>query len=123
MSLLSARLSDLLRAVESGRVVDASLPGMRNVECGMLNAEWEKRAGEMARRKDKTTTGRKVEPRSPSENGARPVVLRSCRPVVGGPEPGAGFPARRPVDAIDRIDAIDEVGRGGAMLNAEWEGA
>lgn len=107
----SSILSSFLRAFragDGGRVVDASLPGMCKAECGMPSAEWENGADGMARRKDETTTGRKVEPRSPSERGARPAVLRACRPVVDGPEPGAGFPARRPVDAIDRID---EVGR------------
>ncbi len=108
--ILSSFLREF-RAGDGGRAVGASLPGIRNAECGIPNAEWGNGADGMARRKDETTTGQKVEPRSPSEQGARPAVLRSCRPVVGGPEPGAGFPGERPVDAIDRIDAIDEVGR------------
>ena len=32
---------------------------------------------------------------------------------------GRACPEGWPGDAIDRIDATDEVGRGGAMLNAE----
>ena len=35
------------------------------------------------------------------------------------PNKGAACHGGWPGDAIDRIDAINEVGRGGAMLNAE----
>lgn len=92
-SILSSFLC-AFRAGDYGRVVDASLPGDE--------------VGEMARRKDETTTGRKVEPRSPSEKGARPAVLRSCRPSVGGPKSGAGgfaaarSPERAALDVPDR---------------------
>jgi len=79
--------------------------------------------GEGAALEDDETTRRRDDEQSGLASAKR-LESRSCRlvspssrrPVVDGPESGAGLPARRPVDAIDRID---EVGRGGAMLNAE----
>ena len=75
--------SSSLRAFSAGdygRVVGASLP--------------ENGADGMARRKDETTIGRKVEPRLPAEMVARPAVPRPRCPFVEGSGLRTGFLAK-----------------------------
>ena len=65
----------------------------------------------------------------PQDNSSRPArrriegrgILLSCRPeiLLSTASWRGCFPGGRPVDEIDRIDAIDEVGRGGVMRNAQ----
>ena len=101
---------------------------MHNAQCTMHNAQCT--MGEGAALEDDETTRRRDDEQSGLAFAKR-LEARSCRlvspssrrPVVDGPESGAGLPGERPVDTIDRIDAIDEVGRGNAqcsMRNAEW---